>query len=56
MNLKEIFNQKTTEKGDIAFSSTGNTYIDILFMSEYYNKHLDKVLSIGQTRWSLWNW
>lgn len=49
MNLKEIFNQKTTEKGDIAFSSTGNTYIDILFMSEYYNKHLDKVPSIGQT-------
>ena len=36
MNLKEIFNQKTTEKGDIAFSSTWNTYIDILFMSEYY--------------------
>ena len=29
MNLKEIFNQKTTEKGDIAFSSTANTYIDI---------------------------
>ena len=28
MNLKEIFNQKTTEKGDIAFSSTVNIYID----------------------------
>lgn len=52
MNMKEIFeNTKLTENGDLAFSSTGNKYIDILFMSEYYGKHLDEVPVIGQSNY-----
>lgn len=46
-NLKEIFenenNKKLTENGDNAFKSTTNHLIDLLFMSEYFGKHLDEV-------------
>lgn len=47
-NLKEIFfaaeeNKKFTENGDLAYKSTTNHLLDLLFMSEYYGKHLDKV-------------
>ena len=46
-NLKEIFaaeeNKKFTENGDLAYKSTTNLLIDLLFMSEYYGKHLDEV-------------
>lgn len=44
MTLEEIFNAKLTENGDIAFTSTGdNKLLDILFMTEYYQKNLDRV-------------
>ena len=44
MKLEEIFNAKLTENGDIAFSSTGdNKLLDILFLTEYYQKHLNEV-------------
>lgn len=46
-NLKEIFaaeeNKKFTENGDLAYKSTTNHLLDLLFMSEYYGKHLDEV-------------
>jgi hypothetical protein len=46
-NLKEIFameeNKKFTENGDLAFKSTTNHLVDLLFMSEYFGKHLNEV-------------
>lgn len=41
--LEELFAQKKTENGDDAYNTTGNHLIDLLFMSEYYGKHLDEV-------------
>jgi hypothetical protein len=41
-------NIKRTENGDIAYKSTGNKLLDILFMTPYFENHLDKV-SIGST-------
>ena len=47
--LDQLFsNTKLTENGDLAFSSTGNHLLDILFMSEYYTNHLHEV-QIGQS-------
>lgn len=44
MTLNQAFsNTKLTENGDIAYSSTGNHLLDILFMTEYYQNHLDEV-------------
>ena len=38
--LDQIFgNTKLTENGDIAYSSTSNALLDVLFMTEYYQKH-----------------
>lgn len=42
--LETIFSHKLTENGDNAFSSTGNTLVDILFMAEYYTKHPKEVI------------
>lgn len=39
MTLEEVFALKTTENGDLAFNSTLNPMLDILFMAEYYTKH-----------------
>lgn len=47
MTLEEIFAMKTTENGDNAYNTTMNPMLDILFMSEYYGKHLDEVPYIG---------
>lgn len=41
--LEGLFNTTLTENGDIAFKSSGNKLIDILFKGEYYTKHLDEV-------------
>ena len=41
--LNEIFNVKLTENGDKSFNSTMNPLLDLLFMSEYYQNHLDEV-------------
>ena len=36
--------QKRKQKiGDVSYNTTGNSLIDILFMSEYYSKHLKEV-------------
>lgn len=41
--LEKVFNQKLTENGDKAYKSTGDNLLDILFMSSYYEKHLNEV-------------
>lgn len=48
MRLEEIFNAKVTENGDLAFNKVGdNTLINILFLTEYYQKHLNEVPALG---------
>lgn len=41
--LEEIFAEKRTENGDLAYSTTGSKLTDILFMSQYYRNHLGEV-------------
>ncbi len=41
--LERLFNKKMTENGDIAYKSTGNDLLDILFMTSYYEKHLEEL-------------
>lgn len=45
MNLKQLFdNVKLTENGDLAYSKvSSDVMLNILFMTEYYSKHLDEV-------------
>lgn len=46
--LDQIFSDtKLTENGDLAYSSTGNVLLDVLFMTEFYQKHLNEVPNIG---------
>lgn len=44
--IEKILNEKKTENGDKAYKSTGDNLTDLLFMSEYFNKHLEEA-SIG---------
>ena len=44
--LQKIRNIKKTENGDISYKSTGDKYLDILFMSEYFQNHLDEVPTV----------
>ncbi len=46
--LEKLFATKRTENGDISYNTTGNNLLDILFMTSYFEKHLDKV-HIGET-------
>lgn len=41
--IEKLFNEKKTENGDISYKSTGNNLLDILFMTNYFEKHLDEV-------------
>ena len=44
MNIVEaIKSVKRTENGDVSFSTTGNKYLDILFQTEYFTKHIDEI-------------
>lgn len=44
MTLDEIFNAKLTENGDLSFKkASDNPLLNILFLTEYYQKHLDEV-------------
>ena len=44
MNIEEIFNQKRTENGDISFTKVNDdNLLNILFLTEYYGKHLNEV-------------
>ena len=48
MRLQEIFSEKITENGDIAFNKVGdNALVNLLFLTEYYQKHLDEVPTLG---------
>lgn len=51
--LERAFIGKYTENGDVAFSSTGDKMLDILFMSEYYSKHLNEVKCGTDPLWML---
>jgi len=42
-NLEKLFAEKRTENGDISYNTTGNNLLDILFMTSYFEKHLDEV-------------
>lgn len=41
--IEKILNAKKTENGDVAYKSTGNNLADILFMQQFFEKHLDEV-------------
>ena len=47
-DLERLFSRKLTENGDDAYTTTGDNLLDILFMTEYYSKHLGEV-SIGKS-------
>ena len=50
MTLNEIFNEKVTENGDVSFSKVGdNVMLNILFLTEYYQKHLNKLPNLGNS-------
>lgn len=50
MDLQEIFDsRKLTENGDLSYTTTGNKYLDILFLSEFFRKNLDVLPEIGTT-------
>lgn len=46
--LEKLFAEKLTENGDKAYNSTGNNLIDLLFMSDFFEKNLDQA-HIGQS-------
>ena len=48
MKLDEVFNMKLTENGDLAFSRVSyDSLLNILFLTEYYQKHLNEVPQLG---------
>ena len=42
-SLEKLFAQKKTENGDNAYNTTGSNLLDILFMTAYFEKHLQEV-------------
>ena len=50
MRLDELFAAKVTENGDLAFNKVGDdTLINILFLTEYYQKHLNEIPTLGSS-------
>ena len=50
MRLDELFNSKVTENGDLAFNKVGDdNLVNILFLTEYYQKHLSEVPTLGSS-------
>jgi hypothetical protein len=41
-SLEKIFTEKLTENGDKAYNTTGNNLTDLLFMTSFFEKHLDE--------------
>lgn len=41
-NIEKLLNTKRTENGDIAYKTTGDNLTDLLFMTAYFEKHLDQ--------------
>lgn len=48
-NLEMVFAGKKTENFDDAYNTTGNLLLDILFMTEYYQKNLYETPHIGES-------
>lgn len=46
--LEKLFAEKRTENGDISYNTTGNNLLDILFMTSYFENHLNEV-KIGES-------
>lgn len=42
-DLERVFAEKLTENGDSSYNTTGNKMLDILFMTSYFEKHLQEV-------------
>lgn len=40
--LQKLKSMKRTENGDLAYSTTGNHLVDLLFMTSYFEQHLDE--------------
>ena len=41
--IEKILNEKLTENGDVSYKSTGNNLTDLLFLTAFFEKHLDEV-------------
>ena len=41
--LEKLFATKQTENGDVAYNTTGSKLLDLLFMTAYFEKHLNEV-------------
>ena len=41
--LEKMMSVKKTENGDISYTTTGNNLTDIFFLTQYFEKNLDKV-------------
>ena len=41
--LEKLFAQKKTENGDLAYNTIGSKLLDLLFMTAYFEKHLNEV-------------
>lgn len=41
--LEKLFAQKRTENGDLSYNTTGDSLLDIFFMTSYFEKHLNEV-------------
>ena len=46
--LEKLFATKKTENGDISYSTTGNKLADLIFLTPFFEKHLDQV-NIGNS-------
>ena len=46
--LIKLMNEKLTENGDKAYKTTGNNLADLIFLTPYFEKHLDEA-SIGDS-------
>lgn len=42
-SIEKLLNTKRTENGDISYKTTGDNLTDILFMTAFFEKHLDQV-------------
>lgn len=47
--LQKIFAKKKTENGDNSYRTTGNRMIDLLFMTQFFRNHLNRVPHIGNS-------
>ena len=42
-NLEKLFNTKLTENGDLAYKSSGNGVVDLIFLAEYFTKNPNEI-------------